>query len=119
LVRLPARRLAIAALFATALSTPVLAQDDKIVDFALGAPVLTLDPGVAAGTQAQTVRIQVMETLVQLNAETSEIEPLLAERWEVADDKVTWTFHLREGVKFHDGSPLTAADVVASISRII
>ena len=80
---------------------------------------VTLDPGVAAGTQAQTVRIQIMETLVQMNAETSDIEPLLAKQWEVADDKVTWTFHLRDGVTFHDGSPLTAADVVASIRRII
>lgn len=110
--------LAMGLLAASALVMPALAQD-KVIDFALGAPVLTLDPGVAAGTQAQTVRVQVMETLVQLNAETSEVEPLLAETWEVADDNVTWTFHLRDGVSFHDGSPLTAADVVASISRII
>ncbi|CAH1648720.1 MAG: hypothetical protein KF735_11250 [Chelatococcus sp.] len=93
--------------------------DARSIKFAMGAPVLTLDPGVAAGTQAQTVRIQVMEPLVQMNAETGKIEPLLAESWSLADDKKTWTFKLRPGVKFHDGTPLTSADVVASLSRII
>lgn len=112
------RGFAVCLLAASALVAPALGQD-KVIDFALGAPVLTLDPGVAAGTQAQTVRMQIMETMVQLNAETSEVEPLLAESWEVEDDNLTWTFHLRDGVTFHDGSPLTAADVVASISRII
>lgn len=112
------RGIAVCLLAASALVTPAFGQD-KVINFALGAPVLTLDPGVAAGTQAQTVRVQIMETLVQLNAETSEVEPLLADSWEVTDDNLTWTFHLRDGVTFHDGSPLTAADVVASISRVI
>jgi len=113
-----ARPCLLAVLAAGAIVAPARAED-KVIDVALGAPVLTLDPGVAAGTQAQTVRVQVMETLVQLNSETADIEPLLATRWEVADDNLTWTFHLRDGVTFHDGSPLTAADVVASISRVI
>lgn len=104
---------------AGAVALPAVAQQDTVIDFALGAPVLTLDPGIAAGTQAQSVRVQIMETLVQINAETLEIEPLLAESWEIAEDGVTWTFNLREGVAFHDGSTLTAADVVASISRVI
>ena len=101
------------------MSDAASAQSETAIDFALGAPVLTLDPGVAAGTQAQTVRIQIMETLVQMNAETAAIEPLLAEKWEVSADNLTWTFHLRQGVKFHDGSQMTAKDVVASIGRII
>ncbi|HEY0917643.1 ABC transporter substrate-binding protein [Devosia sp.] len=113
------RRLLGAALLASVFALPAAAQQDAVIDFALGAPILTLDPGVAAGTQAQSVRVQIMETLVQMNAETAEIEPLLAERWEVSGDNLTWTFHLRQGVSFHDGSPLTAQDVVASISRII
>eukprot|EP00873_Tetraselmis_striata_P030978 jgi/Tetstr1/451242/TSEL_038278.t1 len=108
-----------AALLAGIATFPAYGQDDTVIDFALGAPVLTLDPGVAAGTQAQSVRVQIMETLVQIDAETLEIEPLLAESWDVADDNLTWTFTLRDGVTFHDGSPLTAADVVASIGRII
>lgn len=115
------KRMAAITLLTTALTIPglAIAQEDTVIDFALGAPVLTLDPGVAAGTQAQSVRFQIMETLVQMNAETSEIEPLLAETWEVAADNVTWTFHLRTDVLFHDGTPMTANDVVASIGRII
>ena len=46
-----------------------------------------------------------------------EFIPLLAESWEMADDNLTWTFHLREGVKFHDGSDFTAEDVVASYDK--
>jgi ABC-type transport system substrate-binding protein len=47
------------------------------------------------------------------------IIPDLAERWEVSKDGLTYTFYLREGVKFHDGAPLTADDVVATFSKII
>lgn len=42
--------------------------------------------------------------------------PLLAERWEVAPDGLSYTFHLRQGVKWHDGQDFTAADVAYSLS---
>ena len=89
------------------------------IRFAFGAPILTLDPGISAGSQAQTVRFHMMESLIQLNADTGAIEPLLAESWSVADDKVTWTFRLRPNVRFHDGATLTSADVAASLKRLI
>jgi len=47
------------------------------------------------------------------------VEPGLAERWDVTPDGVTYTFHLRRGVTFHDGSPLTARNVVASWQRAL
>jgi len=43
----------------------------------------------------------------------------VAERWTVADDKLSYTFTLRKGVTFHDGSPVTAKDVKASYDKII
>src|SRR5438093_8062555 len=43
----------------------------------------------------------------------------LAKSWTLSDDKMTWTFTLRQGVTFHDGSPLTSADVKASFDKIV
>lgn len=45
--------------------------------------------------------------------------PKLAETWETSEDGLTWTFHLREGVKFHDGSPFTSADVKFTYEQIL
>lgn len=102
-----------------ALVIPTAQAQDADIVFAIGTPVLNLDPGSATDSQAMTIRYQIMEPLVQVNAETGAIEPLLAESWEVAADNRTWTFKLRPNVVFHDGTALTSADVVASISRII
>jgi peptide/nickel transport system substrate-binding protein len=60
------------------------------------------------------------ENLLNRDPKTGELIPMLAERWKVADGGRTWTFYLRKGVQFHDGSPLTAEDVkftFASIAR--
>ena len=50
---------------------------------------------------------------------TDEYEGLIAESWEANDDQSVWTFHLRDGVTFHDGSPCDAAAVVASYTRLL
>ncbi|MGB2842748.1 MAG: ABC transporter substrate-binding protein [Halobacteriota archaeon] len=52
----------------------------------------------------------IYETLVMEDADLK-IQPLLAESWEVAEDGKVWTFHLRKGIKFHDGSPFNASTV--------
>jgi peptide/nickel transport system substrate-binding protein len=58
-------------------------------------------------------------TLLRYNlAKFPEIEADLAKSWEVAPDKMTYTFKLNEGVKFHDGTPLTSADVKATYDRL-
>jgi peptide/nickel transport system substrate-binding protein len=57
----------------------------------------------------------VSETLVEINPHTFEPEPLLATSWEASEDSMEWTFHLRDGVKWHDGEPFTAEDVKFSI----
>ncbi|MGB4639867.1 MAG: ABC transporter substrate-binding protein, partial [Caldicoprobacterales bacterium] len=46
-------------------------------------------------------------------------KPGLAESWDISDDGMVWTFHLKKGVKFHDGTPLTAEDVAWCIEKII
>ena len=49
----------------------------------------------------------------------AKVEPLLAEKWDIAVDGLTWAFHLRQGVKFHDGADLTADAVNAAIERTV
>jgi len=44
-------------------------------------------------------------------------QPQMVDNWKVSDDKLTWTFTLREGLKWHDGTPVTSADVIPSIKR--
>lgn len=48
-----------------------------------------------------------------------EIVPELAERWEISDDKLTYTFHLRQGVKWHDGQPFSSRDVIATMDKVM
>jgi peptide/nickel transport system substrate-binding protein len=63
-------------------------------------------------------RAHIFETLVGATPGAMKPEPMLATHWEVADDGLTWTFYLREGVKFHDGTPFTADAVKFSLGRI-
>jgi peptide/nickel transport system substrate-binding protein len=77
----------------------------------------TLDPQKTAGTLTfQTVR-SIFDTLVEPDAK-GQIVGALAERWQTSEDNLTWTFTLRKGVKFHNGDPLTSADVMATFERI-
>jgi peptide/nickel transport system substrate-binding protein len=77
-----------------------------------------LDPQKTSAYFSFEVLENVFDTLVQPDANL-EMQPALAESWEVSPDQLAWTFHLRRGVTFHDGSPFTADDVVYSYRRII
>ena len=67
---------------------------------------------------SEVVFISVFEKLVAFN-EQSQVIPELAESWDVSDDNTVYTYHLRQGVKFHNGEEMKAADVVASMNRWI
>ena len=77
-----------------------------------------LDPHKTSAYFSFEVLENIFDTLVE-PAENLQMRPALAESWEVSDDELTWTFRLRPGVTFHDGSPLTAEDVAFSYNRII
>lgn len=75
------------------------------------------DPTQVAGADiSRVVYDNVLQGLVKRNAK-GEIVPALAEKWTVSSSGLTYTFNLRRGVKFHDGSDFTAADVVAKFNR--
>jgi peptide/nickel transport system substrate-binding protein len=86
---------------------------------AVGAQPDQLDPHVTSAYPAFQVLENVYDTLVVPNAEDLTMEPSLAESWVTSEDNLTWTFTLREGVTFHDGSGFDSADVVYSYRRII
>jgi peptide/nickel transport system substrate-binding protein len=98
-------------------SSETPAARDRIV-FAASADATTLDPHNTTDTESDQVIMMVFETLIGFD-DQMKIVPRLAERWEVAPDGTTWTFHLRDGVTFHDGTPLDAAAVAASFARVL
>lgn len=79
----------------------------------------TFNAALAAETSSTDVIGQMYLGLVTTNAITTKIEPSLAESWDISDDKLTYTFHLRKGLKWSDGKPLTADDVVFTYNEII
>ena len=83
---------------------------------AAGAPKL-FDPFYASDGETFRVTRQMMEGLVGFKPGTAEVEPELATGWEHSPDGKTWTFELREGVKFHDGTEFDAEAVCANFER--
>jgi len=87
----------------------------KILRVAATASVTTWDPSASFSTEALYMA-NIYEPLMWINPDGT-FEPALAESWDISEDGLTWTFHIRDGVKFHDGGELTADVVKASIER--
>ena len=87
-----------------------------VYKMAVAASAPTLDTMTSMAAATCYPMQNVMETLVAYN-EGYLIVPMLAESWEISDDGLTFTFKLRQGVKFHNGTEMTSEDVVASVER--
>jgi len=98
---------------ATALSTASLAQT---ITAALPADIRSSDPGVNRDDTTDAVVLHVVEGLVGY-AEDGSVGPLLADKVDISADGLAYAFTLREGVTFHNGAPLTSADVLWSWQR--
>lgn len=93
-----------------------LAGEPGHLRFGLSSYPPTLDPWANAGTAAATVKLQLHRGLLGYDADAN-LRPELAESWEVEGDR-TFVFKLRDNAFFHDGSPVTSADVKASYEAI-
>lgn len=84
---------------------------------AISAEPRDLDPHILVSYNDMTVCLALFEGLTAVDEATSNPVPAAAERWETSADGLTWTFHLRPGLKWSDGTPLTAEDYVYSLQR--
>jgi peptide/nickel transport system substrate-binding protein len=87
--------------------------------FGRGADSYTMDPQDANEIETWRVTKNIYETLVEYDKETTDVIPKLAKDWNISDDGKTWTFHLQEGVKFHDGTDFNAEAVVYNFERMM
>ncbi|HNB27591.1 MAG TPA: ABC transporter substrate-binding protein, partial [Alphaproteobacteria bacterium] len=104
-----------AALLAASLAaTPASAE--TVLTRGFGASPDTLDPHMNFGAREGWIQDDIFEGLTAGN-EKGEMVPGAAEKWESSDDGLTWTFHLRDGLKWSNGDPLVAQDFVNGVIR--
>jgi len=95
------------------------AIDEKILHFGLGSEPQYLDPHLANSVSAHNVIIALIEGLVSEDPKTLKHVPGVAEKWDISEDGLVYTFHLRKNAKWSNGDPVTAHDFVYSYKRIL
>jgi peptide/nickel transport system substrate-binding protein len=78
---------------------------------------LSLDPAAVSDNESAQVATQIFDGLVRYREGSTDVEPALARSWSVSRDGTVWTFQLRPGVRFHDGTPFDSSAVVFSFER--
>ncbi|MDO4264911.1 MAG: ABC transporter substrate-binding protein [Eubacteriales bacterium] len=94
------------------------AEGGQALSVQVGPSPETIDPALNSAVDGANMIIHAFEGLLRMDKDNN-IEPALAESYDVSDDGLTWTFHLREGLKWSDGSDLTANDFVYSWKRLV
>jgi len=88
------------------------AAQDKTLRFVPEADLRSLDPIWTTAYITRNYGYMVYDTLFAVN-DKFEVKPQMVDRWTLSDDKLTYTFTLRDGLKWHDGAPLRSADCIA------
>jgi len=96
---------------------PAVAEPKGTLSVGVEAETYSMDPLVAWMTYGMVMMRQIYDTPLDFNPDGT-LKPRLATKWEMVDD-LTWRFHFRKDVKFHNGYPFTAADVKFSLDRIL
>src|SRR5215510_14338917 len=94
------------------------AQAESVLHRGNGAEPETLDPAKSTGVIESNIQYELFEGLTSY-APNGELVPGAAEKWEVSDDGLTYTFHLRANGKWSNGDPVTAGDFVYSFQRLV
>ncbi len=89
------------------------------IAWSIGYDPATLDPAKVDDEASELVRYLSGGVLMRVNRHTQAVEPSLADAWNISPDGKTLTFHLRGGLLFSDGSPLSSADVAWSVRRVL
>jgi peptide/nickel transport system substrate-binding protein len=92
------------------------ARDEKVLRVVPQSDLEVLDPTWTAAYVTRDHGFMIYDTLFGMDSERN-IKPQMVETYQVSDDRKTWTFTLRDGLKFHDGTPVTSDDAIASIQR--
>ncbi len=94
-----------------------MAEEPRVLRVTFAWPT-AIDPAVGSDFSSSTALANLYDTLVFPNT-AGGVDPWLAKSWTASDDGLTWTFKLKQGIKFHDGSELQAGDVVYSMNRFL
>ncbi|MGD2135742.1 MAG: ABC transporter substrate-binding protein, partial [Gemmatimonadales bacterium] len=92
--------------------------DDILVVGQIAEPK-SLDPHAVTSLNDFRILVNLYDGLVRFRQGTLDVEPALAESWEIGDEGRTYTFHLRRGVRFHDGAPFDAEAVKFNVERML
>ena len=90
---------------------------ERVITIAQYADADRLDPQDTNDNASFSIEKPILEGLIGFNEKMEQI-PQLAERWDASSDAKVYTFYLRKGVKFHDGTPFNAAAVKANFDRV-
>jgi peptide/nickel transport system substrate-binding protein len=101
---------------APAMLAPAALAQEKVLRAVLHADVRTIDPFWTTQTIAGIHGMLIYDTLFGNDAK-GQPQPQMVDKYQISDDKLTYTFTLRDGLKFHDGSPVTTKDVIPSLRR--
>ena len=99
-----------------AMAAPACADDDKALRFVPHADLTIIDPYFSGVYITRNYGYMVYDTLFALDHEFRP-HPQMVDSWKASEDGLTWEFTLRDKLKFHDGQPVRAADVIASLKR--
>lgn len=97
--------------------TPNTESGPKVLNCTIGNDLSNMDPAQINDTESAMVASHVYQGLLRFRPDSVEVEPDLAESYDVTTDGLKWTFRLRRNVRFHDGTPLTSEAVRTSVMR--